>query len=60
MRLAVKVAPAGQTVVHDVIVTGDVNDRAIATERGRVARRRLVSRHRDPNNLRVSDRLAKK
>lgn len=60
MRLAVKVAPVGQTVGHDVIVTGDVNDRAIATERGRVARRRLVSRHRDPNSLRASDRLARK
>ena len=60
MRLAVKVAPVGQTVGHDVIVTGDVNDRAIATERVRVARRRLVSRHRDPNSLRASDRLARK
>ena len=60
LRLVGEAVLFGQTAVHDVIATGDVNDRAIETERGRVARRRLVSRHRDPNSLRASDRLARK
>lgn len=60
LRLVGEAVLFGQTAVHDVIATGDVNDRVIETERGRVARRRLVSRHRDPNSLRASDRLARK
>lgn len=60
LRLVGEAVLFGQTAVHDVIATGDVNDRVIAIKRRRVVKHLLVIKHRDPNSLRASDRLARK
>ena len=60
LRLVGEAVLFGQTAVHDVSATGDVNDRVIAIKRRRVVKHLLVIKHRDPNSLRASDRLARK
>lgn len=58
LRLVVQAVLVGQTAVHDVIVTEDVNDRVIAIKRRRVARHLPVIKLRVPSSRRVRERRA--